>query len=154
MSRFRLRIAVFSCYVALVAAPVLAHARGQPTAYEGEIRAENARWADAYARGDYTAIGELYTDDGTLLPPGTDRVVGPVAIATYFAKKLNGSAPHTVSFSDFEFYGDGEAMTEISNTEIRDHSGKLVARGKQTLIFRKQDGAWKLHRDMWNYTDL
>lgn len=41
-------------------------------------------------------------------------------------------------------------MTEVSDTEIHDHDGKLKYRGKQTLVFLKQGGAWKLHRDMWN----
>lgn len=41
-------------------------------------------------------------------------------------------------------------MTEMSDVEVHDHDGKLKFRGKQTLVFLNEGGAWKLHRDMWN----
>lgn len=117
---------------------------------EAAIKAENARWADAFARGDYEAIGRLYTRDGALLPPGGDKVTGGSAIASYFVKGYAGSQPGTVSFSNEEFYGNDRLVTEVSDAEVHDHEGKLVYRGKQILVFLKESGAWKLHRDMWN----
>ncbi|RKF30529.1 DUF4440 domain-containing protein [Paraburkholderia fungorum] len=117
---------------------------------EAAIKAENARWAEAFGRGDYDAIGRLYTEDGALLPPGGDRVAGPNAIAEYFTKGYAGSTPDTVSFGNYEFYGNDQTVTEVSDAEIHDHNGKLKFRGKQILIFLKQGGAWKLHRDIWN----
>lgn len=114
------------------------------------IKAENARWADAFARGDYEAIGRLYTNDGALLPPGGDKITGSRAITEYFTKGYAGSKPATVSFSNEEFYGNDRVVTEVSDAEIHDHDGKLQYRGKQTLVFLKQGGTWKLHRDMWN----
>ena len=117
---------------------------------EAAIKAENARWAEAYAHGDYEAIGHLYTKDGSLLPPGGKRVIGVAAIAEYFAKANAGSQPSTVSFRNYEFYGNDHFVTEVSDAEIHDHSGRLKYRGKQILIFLKQGGTWKLHRDMWN----
>ncbi|WP_322027182.1 SgcJ/EcaC family oxidoreductase [Burkholderia sp. BCC1977] len=117
---------------------------------EAAIKAENARWADAFARGDYEAIGRLYTDDGTLLPPGGDKITGRRTIAEYFTNGYAGSKPGTVSFSNFEFYGNDRIVTEVSDAEVRDHDGKLNIRAKQVLVFVKQAGVWKLHRDMWN----
>lgn len=55
-----------------------------------------------------------------------------------------------MSFSHYEFYGDERIVTEVSDAEVRDHEGRLEIRGKQILVFLKQGGAWKLHRDMWN----
>ncbi|MGG1947461.1 nuclear transport factor 2 family protein [Trinickia sp. NRRL B-1857] len=121
----------------------------QPQA-EAAIKAENARWADAFARGDYEAIGRLYTHDGTLLPPGGDKVTGGSTIASYFAKRYAGAKPDTVSFSNYEFYGSDGIVTEVSDADIRDHAGNLKYRGKQILVFLKEDGVWKLHRDIWN----
>lgn len=143
MSHFRYRAAAVAALLTM-AVPAAA------ALPEAAIKAENARWAAAYARGDYAAIGKLYTDEGTLLPPGEDRVVGPAAIVAYFVKNADASAPNSVSFSNFEFYGNDDMVTEISDTEVRDHRGKLIVRGKQTLVFLKRGGAWKLHRDIWN----
>ncbi|NTZ81898.1 nuclear transport factor 2 family protein [Burkholderia metallica] len=129
-------------------APAIAGGTQRPT--EAAIKAENVRWADAFARGDYDAIGRLYTDDGTLLPPGGDKVTGHRAITEYLVKGYAGSKPGTVAFSNYEFYGNDRVVTEVSDAEVRDHDGKLTVRAKQTLIFLKQGGTWKLHRDMWN----
>ncbi|WP_186010792.1 YybH family protein [Burkholderia gladioli] len=144
-------------YAAVLAAclPVLAFASpaadGSPQPeIQAAIKAENARWAQAFARGDYEAIGRLYTSDGTLLPPGGDKVTGASAITDYFNKGYAGTKPGTVSFSHYEFYGDERIVTEVSDAEVRNHEGRLEIRGKQILVFLKQGGAWKLHRDMWN----
>lgn len=154
MSRVTIQSAILAGCLALLALPVLATAGASPNHTEAEIRAENARWAEAYARGDYAAIGELYTDDGMLLPPGEPRVVGPTAIVAYFSDKASKSGPKAVTFSNYEFYGDDQMVTEISDTEIRDHEGNLISRGKQILIFVKRGATWKLHRDIWNASPL
>ena len=154
MLSYALRVVVFVCCFTLFASPMLAHAKGLDRLIESEIKAENVRWAEAYARGDYSAIGNLYTDDGTLFPPGESRVVGPSAIADYFKKKSSNGARHTVTFDNLEFYGDDNTVTEISDTEICDLDGKLISRGRQTLVFLKKNGLWRLHRDMWNSTML
>lgn len=150
MQQIRFCTAVLAVCVSFLtlAAPATAGGIQRPPA--AAIKAENARWAEAFGRGDYDAIGRLYTNDGTLLPPGGDKVTGGRAIAEYFTNGYAGSAPHTVSFSNYEFYGNDQAVTEVSDAEIRDHGGRLKYRGKQILIFLKQDGAWKLHRDIWN----
>jgi uncharacterized protein (TIGR02246 family) len=144
------KLVLLPAVVALAAASFAVYAAGPQPATEAAIKAENARWADAFKQGDYPAIGRLYTADGTLLQPGGDRVIGPAAIVNYFTEGYAGKTPSTVTFSDFEFYGNDEVVTEVSNSTVRDHDGKLKFRGKQILLFLKQGGAWKLHRDMWN----
>lgn len=136
--------------VALAAMSATVYAAGSRASTEVAIKAENDRWADAFRRGDYQAIGHLYTDDGTLLQPGGERVTGPAAIAKYFKDGYAGKAPDTVTFSNFEFYGNDEVVAEVSDSIVRSHDGELKSRGKQILIFLKQGGVWKLHRDIWN----
>lgn len=84
------------------------------------------------------------------MPPGGNKITGRNAIIGYFTKGYAGSKPATVSFSNDEFYGNDRVVTEVSDVEVRDHDGKLKFRGKQTLVFLKEGGTWKLHRDMWN----
>ena len=150
MQQIRIFTAALAAGVSFLAFAAPATAGGAQRLPEAAIKAENARWADAFARGDYDAIGRLYTRDGALLPPGGDKVTGSSAIAAYFTNGYAGSKPATVSFSNYEFYGNDRVVTEVSDAEIHDHDGKLTYRGKQTLVFLKQGGVWKLHRDMWN----
>ncbi|WCM24370.1 DUF4440 domain-containing protein [Paraburkholderia bryophila] len=150
MRQTRLCAAALAACFSLLAFSASATGTGSQHPPHAAIEAENARWADAFARGDYDAIGRLYTKDGALLPPGGDRVVGADAITEYFTKGYAGAAPDTVSFDHPEFYGDDRVVTEVSDADIRDHDGKLKFRGKQILVFLKQGGVWKLHRDIWN----
>lgn len=144
------RLALLPAVITLIAVSVPTYAASPQLSTQAAIKAENDRWSDAFKRADYQAIGSLYTEDGTLLQPGGERVKGRTAIADYFTKGYAGKPPATVTFSNFEFYGNDEVVTEVSDATIRRHDGKLEYLGKQTLIFLKQGGAWKLHRDMWN----
>ncbi|WP_150723244.1 YybH family protein [Pandoraea capi] len=150
MRQIRFCVAVLAASLSLSTFAAQTNAGRLQPQTESAIKVENARWAQAYARGDYQAIGQLYTKDGSLLPPGGDRIKGADAITEYFTKASGGSAPDTVSFSNYEFYGNDQVVTEVSDAEIHDPSGKLKYRGKQILIFLKQGGVWKLHRDLWN----
>lgn len=143
-------LAPFAVAVAIVAAPAAVYAASPQQSTKAAIKAENDRWADAFNRGDYQAIGHLYTEDGTLLQPGGERVTGAAAISKYLTEGYAGRAPDTVTFSNFEFYGNDKVVTEVSDSIVRSHDGKLKSRGKQILIFLKQGDAWKLHRDIWN----
>lgn len=150
MRQIRLATFVLAACLPLFAFAVPAAAGGTPPQTQAAIKAENARWAQAFGRGDYEAIGRLYTEGGTLLPLGGDKVTGSRAIAAYFVKGYAGAKPDTVSFSHYEFYGNDPIVTEVSDADVRDPDGKLKFRGKQILVFLKQGGAWKLHRDIWN----
>lgn len=148
--KFHIIAAALTACVSLFTFSVEASAGDQQRPPEAAIKAENARFAQAYGQGDYAAIGRLYTKDGALLPPGGGKITGAAAITEYFSKQHVGARSDTVSFANYEFYGDDQTVTEVSDAEIRDADGTLKYSGKQTLIFLKQDGVWKLHRDMWN----
>ncbi|MET0292698.1 MAG: SgcJ/EcaC family oxidoreductase [Steroidobacteraceae bacterium] len=107
------------------------------------------QWAEAYGRGDLDKIAGMYTIDAKLLPEGRESITGRDAILDFFRKLRSPQSTEKIRFSNFEFYGNDTATTEVSDFEISDH-GKPVSRGKQILIRLKQaDGGWKIHRDIW-----
>ena len=127
------------------------NALGEPqnSTASSEIIAENQKWADAWKRGDVKAVAGLYTDDARLLPPGEDIVIGREAVFNFLKKERDASWPDVITFKNFEVYGDDKVATEVSEVEIHDKNGVLKGRAKQILIFLKQGGKWKLHRDTW-----
>ncbi|QNA85487.1 nuclear transport factor 2 family protein [Sphingomonas sp. So64.6b] len=148
MSRLNFLI-IPACMAAVVAFSGPAFATGTQRTREAAIRAENDRWVEAHKRGDMDALAVLYTPDAKLLPEGSEAVTGPAAIVAYFKSISAGAPPTTLRFSNYEFYGNDQVMTEVTDTEVRDAGGRLKSRGKQILIFVKKDGVWKLHRDIW-----
>ncbi|WP_414441997.1 YybH family protein [Burkholderia sp. 22PA0106] len=113
-------------------------------ARHGDSRRERALGREAYARGDHAALGALYTDDGTLLPPGEDRVMGRAAIVAYFTKHAQPGAAHTIRFSHAEVYGDGRMATELcegvrAKKRRRDPAGAPRTPLRDTLPRNGQD---------------
>lgn len=116
---------------------------------QAAIKTENRRWADAWNRDDIKGVVALYTDDARLLPDEQGPVAGHAAILAYLQKIKDASKSLTISFSNFEFYGDGQSLAEYGEFEFRDKDGSVKEQGKQVLIYVNKDGQWKLHRDIW-----
>lgn len=116
---------------------------------ETAIKKENQRWADAWNRNDIRGVVDLYTEDARLLPDEQDPVTGHAAMLRYLQTVKDAAKSNTISFRNFEFYGDGQSLAEYGEFEFRDKDGVVQARGKQVLIYVKKDGQWKLHRDIW-----
>jgi len=117
------------------------------------IKAAAKRWADAYNRGDISAIAGLYTADAKLLPEGSAAIVGRAEIREYFERTRGSQPPQSIRFYNFELYGHDPVVTECSEVQILDQNGKVTFHGKQVLIRIKQDGEWKIHRDIWTRSD-
>jgi ketosteroid isomerase-like protein len=44
----------------------------------------------------------------------------------------------------------GETATEVGTFSIRDAGGKEVDRGKYVAVWKRVQGQWKMHREIWN----
>jgi uncharacterized protein (TIGR02246 family) len=117
---------------------------------EAAVKAVTETWGATFARGDLVTISKLYTDDAKLLPPNATPVSGREAILAYFEKNLRPVMPASIKFTSYEIYGADAAATSVSRMEMYDAKGRVIERGKQTIILLKQDGRWKIHRDMWS----
>lgn len=117
---------------------------------DAAVKAVTETWGTIFAKGDLKAISRLYTDDAKLLPPGETAISGRAAILAWFEKNLRPTLPARITFSHYEIYGGGEAATSLAELEIYDGDGHIVERGKQTIVLVKQNGQWKIHRDMWS----
>lgn len=112
------------------------------------IKEAAAKWADAFDRDAVDEIVAMYSDDPKLLPEAGDAISGRPGVREFFRKSATEHPGRSIRFSNFEFFGAAPNVTEVSDFEIRD--GKtVVQRGKQVLVRVKQDGKWKIHRDIW-----
>src|SRR5260370_32166284 len=49
-------------------------------AQKAEVEAVNVRWMEFFNKGDFAGVASLYTEDATVLPPGSGMVKGRPAI--------------------------------------------------------------------------
>ena len=113
------------------------------------IVASNTQFSAAVAKGDAAAVAALYTTDGMVMPAGSDNVKGAAAIQKFWAGAM-GSGIAAAKLNTIEVFGRGANATEVGEYELLDKAGKSLDHGKYIVIWRREDGKWKLHRDMFS----
>ena len=113
------------------------------------IESANAKFSALAARGDGPALAGLYAKDGAVMPAGSEPIRGTQAIAKFWQGALD-SGVAAIDLKTVEVYGEGTTATEVGEYALRDKAGKVLDRGKYIVIWRQQDGQWKLLRDMFS----
>ncbi len=113
------------------------------------IAAANARFVSAFASGDGAGVAQLYTAGGKLFPTGSDVVSGIEAIGEFWQGVIEtGVASVTIETVELEDHGD--TAIEEGRYVLGDADGGALDQGKFIVIWKKVDGTWKLHKDIWN----
>ena len=113
------------------------------------IEAANAKFSALAAQGDGAALANLYANDGAVMPAGSEPIRGTQAIAKFWQSAL-ASGVAAIELKTVEVYGQGAMATEVGEYALRDKVGKVLDHGKYIVIWRHQDGHWKLLRDMFS----
>lgn len=118
-----------------------------PTA-RAAIDAVNQQFMAIFRSADPAALTALYTSNGQLLPPHGDIVTGTQAINKFWQGFL---APGiAVTFKSLEVETHGDIGHEVAYYTVTDEGGKVLDTGKYIVIWKREGGQWKLHRDIWN----
>jgi len=113
-----------------------------------EIEAANRQFEAAAAKGDGKAVAALYTASGQALPAGSGVVSGTEALAAFWQGVLD-SGVKGVRLKTLEVDSAGEMAHEVGEYQLLDAAGKILDQGKYVVIWKKDGGRFKLHRDIW-----
>jgi uncharacterized protein (TIGR02246 family) len=114
------------------------------------IETQNRAFGEAVHAGDTAAIGALYSADGAVLPPNGARVTGRAAVTEFWTSALTAGISSAVLTTEEVFYAGGDTATEIGSAVLSAKDGSVVDEGKYIVLWKQEDGAWRLHRDIWN----
>ncbi|MGB0748116.1 MAG: YybH family protein [Magnetospiraceae bacterium] len=117
------------------------------------VQAGDQKMVDAINDGNAAAIAPLYTLDAAILPPGTPRQDGREAIQAYWQGAIDmGLTVDSLTSHEVDQAGDLAIAIGVFNGSVPDGSGgRAPVAGKFIVIWRQDaDGAWRLHRDIWN----
>ncbi len=132
-----------------LAPPVLLAATAQGADIRATIEAANGRLAAALAKGDAAQLAGCYTADGQVFPPGSDAARGRDAIQKVWQGVVDAGIKD-VALTTVEVDGHGDMAHEIGTYTLTTKDGKVADRGKYIVIWKKDKGQWRLHRDIWN----
>ncbi|MEW6271389.1 MAG: SgcJ/EcaC family oxidoreductase [Thermodesulfobacteriota bacterium] len=117
------------------------------------IEAANARFSEAFARGDASALAAMYTPDAIVLPPDSEMIRGNDAIGQFW-KATRDSGVRSAVLTTVDVGRSGDVAYEAGNVSLTiDPAGgePTTAAAKYVVVWKREaDGSWKLHRDIWN----
>jgi uncharacterized protein (TIGR02246 family) len=106
-------------------------------------------WVERYAANDAAGVAALYTEDAQLLPPDMEIVSGRAAIQEFVAKTNPPGGPAfeivTVETLVFGNYAHRQGSCKVNGPD-----GSALEAGKFIELWKKVDGQWLIHRDMWS----
>jgi ketosteroid isomerase-like protein len=113
------------------------------------IKAANKTLMGLLAAGDTAGIAKLYTAKAMLLPQGVPGMKGAKNIAGYWAgavaQGVAGGALKTAEVDEL-----GSTAIESGTYQLKTADGAVCGAGKYVVVWKKEGGAWKLHRDIFN----
>jgi uncharacterized protein (TIGR02246 family) len=113
------------------------------------IEAANEKFMAAFKRGDAAGLAALYTEDGQVLPPNGDFVSGQQAVAGFW-QVIFDMGIKEAKMDIVEVEKQGDIVFEVSKFKLLGEDGQVLDKGKYIVIWKKDHGQWKLHRDIFN----
>ena len=121
----------------------------QSTAVRKAIAAANETFVAAFNSGDAAGVAALYTEDGQLLPPNADVMAGKEAIQAFWQGAMDAGIA-SAQLKIVEVEGHGDTAIEVSQYTLGGAGGQVLDQGKYIVIWKREHGGWKLHRDIFN----
>jgi uncharacterized protein (TIGR02246 family) len=106
-------------------------------------------WVGYYTAHDAPGMAALYTEDAQLLPPDQEIVSGRAAIQEFFAR-TNPPGSAAIEIATVETHVFGDYAHRQGSFLLKGPDGGTVRAGKFLELWKKVDGRWLIHRDMWS----
>jgi ketosteroid isomerase-like protein len=116
--------------------------------FQDAVGAGNEAFMASFADGDAAALSALYTDEGQALPPNEEIATGHEAVQVVWQGVMDSGATE-VTLETLEAHSSGEIGYEAGEFTIL-AGDQTVDEGKYIIIWKLEDGQWKLHRSIWN----
>lgn len=113
------------------------------------INEKNNRFTRSHITGDTAFLNNIFTQDAKVFAPNADVVAGRAAIAALNLEYIN--------FGIKEFreettalYGNGDYLVNEGSYFMAYGKDSTTEKGKFINIWKKVDGDWKIHSNIWN----
>lgn len=108
----------------------------------------NGNFMAAFSAQDAEALADLYTHTAQLLPPNGDFQIGNDAVKAFWGS-LFAAGFDGVVLETLEVHGNGNIVSEVGLFTLY-LNGQYFDNGKYIVVWKKVQGKWHLHRDIWN----
>ena len=113
------------------------------------ITTANENFMAAFKQGDAAGLAALYTENGQILPSQSDFVTGRSAIQEFWQGAMD-MGTKSVKLETVDVEGCGKTAYEVGKCTLFADGEQMIDKGKYIVIWKQEDGKWKLHRDIFN----
>ena len=115
---------------------------------KSHIRKEALNWGEEVRRGDSAAMAAHYTSDAIVMPSNSEPVKGNDIVKFWGSVVRMGVKDLKLNITDIS--GDGDVYAETGTLELFGANNKSLDKGKYVVVWKKENGNWKMYRDIWN----
>jgi len=112
------------------------------------IDSVNTKFSQQLRDGDSVALASNYWPDAELLLSNSEPIKGKDIMSAWGATIRMGI--NDMKFTTTDIAGDANFLIETGSYEMKDGNKTLIDRGKYVVVWKQQNGEWKLYRDMGN----
>ena len=112
------------------------------------IRKEALNWGEEVRRGDSTAMAAHYASDAIVMPSNSEPIKGNDIVKFWGSVVRMGVKDLKLNITDIS--GGGDLYAETGTLELYGADNKSLDKGKYVVVWKKENGNWKMYRDIWN----
>ena len=124
----------------------------QQSSARKEIDHVNSQFVQAFNRGDAAGAVSVYSEDATILPPGSNAIQGRQGIQQFWQGAMDMGI-RAVDLQTESLSEEGDVAWEIGRATltIRPAGGQeLTETAKYVVIWKRAAGTWQWTVDIWN----
>ena len=111
---------------------------------EKEIELRLREYENQLQNRESNALGNMYTEDAEIIP----STVGRENITRVFGSMIRDSITGS-SFKTTKLWGNDQLLVEDGTGTWYHTNGTVVGNGRYLLVWKKDNGKWKILRDTW-----
>ncbi len=112
------------------------------------IDSVNKKFTEQVRNGDSVALAAHYHPGAELLFANSEPIKGNGILSAWGSLIRMGVKEFTFTTTDIT--GSGDLLVETGNYEMKAADNSLIDKGKYVVVWKQQDGRWKLYRDIGN----
>jgi ketosteroid isomerase-like protein len=121
-----------------------------PDAILGGMRKTNDLFCSTVVKQrNMNALDLVYTPEAHILPPGAAMIHGVAGIKNFWLQAISGLDVKDASLTTVSAEVTGDDVVEIGRAELTLAGGQVVP-VKYVVHWKRHDGNWKWHTDIWN----
>ncbi len=121
----------------------------QVTGAQEAIAEAYQKFMSAFEQGDAGGVAAMYTEDGQLLPPGSNIITGKEGIEAFWAGAMEMGIKRA-ELDTLEVDPQGDTAIEVGCARLFTEGGDMIDEATYLVVWKREGGQWKMHRDIWN----